>query len=436
MTNQVKCAVTAGPPDDRPGLAIIANCMTPYRANLHRLIAEGIPELKLHTLITHGPADFSWNMEVPESIHASYFSLPNDSPTASPFRWPFREWRKGRRLIDYLQEHRVQSVICFGYRYLSYLRVMRWCDRTKVALFYNNDSNIRTERHLTPLRQFGKSLIYAWWLPKIDGVMSMGELGDQFFLKYGARPDRLYRLPYWPDYERYSRVDKRELDSFRAKFGLHAGRKYLLFTGRLVPFKRVDLLLDAFIAIARTRPDWDLLIVGDGRLREDLKQRVPDALEHRVIWTGFLEESECAVAYHAAEVLVLPSDVEPWALVIQEALAAGRTVVASDAVGAAHELVKDRQNGRIFPMGDLNALENALLEVTDSDRLQGFQENSRAILAAWREKINPVNELRRALGDAGVLDPANLRECAPAHGAAVTKPRSLPAQVGSSETTG
>ena len=40
--------------DTRPGLAMIANVMVPYRLNLHKLVAAGIPELKLHTLITHG----------------------------------------------------------------------------------------------------------------------------------------------------------------------------------------------------------------------------------------------------------------------------------------------------------------------------------------------------------------------------------------------
>ena len=71
--------------DARPGLAMIANVMAPYRLNLHKLVAAGIPELKLHTLITHGPADFDWNMAVPEAIHVSHFGAAGDSPTAGTF---------------------------------------------------------------------------------------------------------------------------------------------------------------------------------------------------------------------------------------------------------------------------------------------------------------------------------------------------------------
>src|SRR5439155_19337196 len=132
--------------------------------------------------------------------------------------------------------------------------------------------------------------------------------------------------------------------------------------GRVVSNKRVVLLIDAFAAIASQRPEWDLLIVGDGALRNELQRRVPEPLRPRVVWTGFLDGPEPALAYHAADVLVLPSDHEPWALVVQEAMAAGLPVVASDVVGAAYELVTDGVSGKVFPAGDCSALQKALEE--------------------------------------------------------------------------
>jgi glycosyltransferase involved in cell wall biosynthesis len=122
------------------------------------------------------------------------------------------------------------------------------------------------------------------------------------------------------------------------------------------------------------------------------------------VWTGFLEQDELKAAHHASDVLVLPSDHEPWALVVQEAMAAGIVVVASDVVGAAHDLVEDKVSGRIFPAGNQEALEQALLEVTADEVLDGFKQRSRAALATWRQKTDPVKEIRRALADFGVLD--------------------------------
>jgi glycosyltransferase involved in cell wall biosynthesis len=164
------------------------------------------------------------------------------------------------------------------------------------------------------------------------------------------------------------------------------------------------LLIDAFGTIAAERPDWDLLVAGDGPLGDVLRGRVPEPVRRRVIWTGFLEQDELKPAYHASDVLVLPSNFEPWAVVVQEAMAAGLVVVASDAVGSAHELIADGLSGGIFPTGDLGALQQALLEVSAADELGRFKQRSGSALDEWRKKTNPVSEIRRALADVGVLN--------------------------------
>src|SRR5262249_43820612 len=88
-----------GATDVRPGLAIVANVMTPYRANLHRLVAAGIPELKLHTLVTHGVGDFDWSVAVPPEINTTDFSTSGEHPLDNPLRRPIGEFRKASRLI-------------------------------------------------------------------------------------------------------------------------------------------------------------------------------------------------------------------------------------------------------------------------------------------------------------------------------------------------
>jgi hypothetical protein len=156
------------------GLAMIANCMTPYRAHLHELVAKGIPELKLHSLITHGAADFDWAVNVPPSIHATYFNEAGESALSGVTEHPYREWRKGARLIDYLVTHNVCAAICTGYQYPSYLRLIAGCYRRQIPLFVRNDSNIKSDARLSPVKQFFKRKVYDWWIPRVAGVMSMG----------------------------------------------------------------------------------------------------------------------------------------------------------------------------------------------------------------------------------------------------------------------
>jgi glycosyltransferase involved in cell wall biosynthesis len=383
-------------------LAVIANCLTPYRVHLHGLIAAGIPELTLHTLVTHGDADFRWSIHLPEAVNVRHFNRPGESPLAGTFDAPIHEWRKGGRLIRYVHEHNVRAVICNNYRYLSFLRVIRHCNRVGMPLFVNNDSNIRGER-LPPFKAWCKRRIYSWWMKRVSGVMPMGEFGDQFFLNYGASPDRLYRVPYTPHYDAFATSDESRLQRFRQQHGLCRERRYLLYTGRLVPVKRVDLVIDAFNQLADVRPEWDLLIVGDGPLAEELRERVPERLSPRVIWTGFLELEEVQLAYHAADVLVLASDREPWGVVVQEAMAAGLAIVSSDIVGAAHELVEDHVSGQKFPAGELSALVKALTDVTRHETIDMYKQRSLSALDRWRNANDPVKEIRRALTDLGVL---------------------------------
>jgi glycosyltransferase involved in cell wall biosynthesis len=392
-----------GTTDTRPGLAIIANVMTPYRANLHRLVAAGIPELKLHTLITHGVGDFDWDVAASSDVNATNFSVNGEHSLDNPLRRPVTEWRKAGRLIRYLKTHDVKAVVFCFYRYISYLRAMDYCYRARIPFWVNLDSNIRSEPQLSGLQSFVKRRLYDWWLKRASGVLSMGALGDQFFLKYGADPQRLYRVPYWPDFDEFTRHDDVALERWQRKFGLDQRRRYIIFSGRLVPEKRVDLLIDAFAAIAGERSEWDLLIVGDGPLNNELRRRVPEKLRSRVVWTGFMDGADNATAFHAADVLVLPSDREPWALVVQEAMAAGLVVVASNIVGAAHELVEDQVSGRIFSAGNLQQLIQAIRDVTDDMAFPQYNQRSQQAMTSYLKNVQPVSEIRRALGDAGVF---------------------------------
>jgi glycosyltransferase involved in cell wall biosynthesis len=388
--------------DARPGLAFIANCLTPYRVQLHQLIAAGIPELKLHSLITHDDADFKWALKPPDAIHLKHFGASGDSPTAGSLHAPRREWRKGGRIIRYLHESDVRAVICLGYRYLSFLRVIGHCYRHNIPVFVNSDSNIRSEGSIPGWKSWSKRQVYAWWLHRVTGTMPMGKLGEDFFLKYGADPGRFYRVPYTPDYDAFATPDLDGLQRFRQRYGLSEHRRIILYSGRLAPVKRVDLLIQATIQIAAERPEWDLVIAGDGPLAPSLR-KLAEPLGARVHWTGFLEQEELKFAYQASDVLALISDREPWAVVVQEAMAAGLAIVATDVVGAAHELVTDGVAGRIVPAGCVSALRAALLDVTDAEEIDGYRKRARQALQQWRAKVDPVAEIRRALVDANVL---------------------------------
>jgi glycosyltransferase involved in cell wall biosynthesis len=158
-----------------------------------------------------------------------------------------------------------------------------------------------------------------------------------------------------------------------AALGLDAERPTVIFSGKLIEMKRP---LDLARAIERSGAQFNLLLLGDGPLRQALhayEQRLP------VRCLGFINQAELPSWYATGDILALPSGREPWGLVVNEGMACGLIPVVSDAVGCGSDLVEGI--GEIFPAGDIDALAAALTRVARDvrdrrerlpDRLAGF----------------------------------------------------------------
>ena len=379
-------------------VAIIVNEQTPYRLHLHRRIVQELPEIELWSLFTHELATSPWRYREIQEIRPVLFGVGESTERQDSVQNAPREWRKGGDIIEWLHQHRIRAVVLFGYNDAARLRILMWCRKHSIKCFLFGDSNVLGERS-TGLRAIAKKAYVSWVIRQCQGVFHCGKLGRAYFLKYGADPARLYPFPYEPAYELLARKDEAASERLRSRFRMPATRRRLLFVARLVPVKRPDLLLAAFERIANLRPDWDLVIAGDGPLRSELEQRSND----RVLWIGFLDNvEEIAALYSICDVLVLPSDFEPWGVVVTEA-AAHLALIASSVVGAAADVVEDGVNGKIFKSGDLEDLTAAMLEVTRADVIDAMKSASPRVLRRWRDQSDPVTHLRQALHDASLL---------------------------------
>jgi glycosyltransferase involved in cell wall biosynthesis len=195
-------------------------------------------------------------------------------------------------------------------------------------------------------------------------------------------------------------------DDLRLHARVHAGapadRGFLaLFVGRLEKEKGVRVLLDAWRK-AELGPDAVLALAGEGPLRDEVSRQPRD-----VQALGFVPRDHLPSLYAAADVLVLPSIrtetfLEPWGLVVNEAMHQGTPVITSDAVGAARGgLVEDGRNGLIVPQKDADALATRLSGIAQNPQLRealgtaARQDVSRFTYAAW------VTGMRQALAAAG-----------------------------------
>jgi glycogen(starch) synthase len=157
--------------------------------------------------------------------------------------------------------------------------------------------------------------------------------------------------------------------------------RFVLGLGRIVAKKGFDLLVDAFARLAPRRPGLGLVLAGDGPARAGLAaQAARLGIADRVHLPGRLDRAEVAWAMGTADVFVLPSRVEPFGIVVLEALRAGRPVVAS-ARGGAKEIVRHEQEALLADPLDVAQLAGAI------GRLLDDRDLARRLAAAGRERV-------------------------------------------------
>lgn len=135
----------------------------------------------------------------------------------------------------------------------------------------------------------------------------------------------------------------------------------LLFLGRLVAYKRVDLLIEAMRAI-----DATLLVVGDGPERPTLERLVRHAdLQRKVVFVGSVANDQRSSYYHAADVFVLPSATraEGFGIAMLEAMACGTPAVCTELGTGTSWLNVHGETGIVVPLGDVSRLAEGLRTV-------------------------------------------------------------------------
>ena len=110
---------------------------------------------------------------------------------------------------------------------------------------------------------------------------------------------------------------------------------------------------------------------------------------------GFVNQTRLPGLYVASDLLVLPSDYEPFGLVVNEAMLCGRPVVVSDRIGARYDLVREGETGSVFPCGDVEALANTLRSLlSDRSQLDRMGAAAKERMQTWTPELNIATFVR------------------------------------------
>ncbi len=162
-------------------------------------------------------------------------------------------------------------------------------------------------------------------------------------------------------------------DEFRESRSYAYPAPYILAMGRLVHKKGFDLLIRAFAQIVAEFPRVHLLIAGDGEERVALERLIDELkMRERIVLLGFADRTTSLALFWGCEFFVLSSRLEPFGIVVAEAMAAGKAVLATKS-GGVIELVQDGINGLLVEP-TVEALANGMrrmLEHPDATRAMG-----------------------------------------------------------------
>jgi glycosyltransferase involved in cell wall biosynthesis len=204
-----------------------------------------------------------------------------------------------------------------------------------------------------------------WLYARCARLLYVGERSNQHFMRLGCRADRLVFSPYCVEtspFQLDETARRRLRPVTRELLGITADETVLLLSGKLVRRKRPDLLIHAIKQLpAEQRERIHVLALGSGDEQAALQALARQTPSVTVTCVGFQNQTRLSAYYHAADLLVLPSESgETWGLVVNEALHHGLPCVVSDAVGSAPDLIDRGITGEVFESGSSQSLALAL----------------------------------------------------------------------------
>ena len=285
-----------------------------------------------------------------------------------------------------------------GYSTINTLHAMLAAKTLGIPVLLRAESWLH-DRSRSRLKLLAKRIFFAALRHVVNAVLPIGTRNAEYWSAYLGKRFPAFLMPYAVDNDYFASCAVAAAPSrpaLQAELGLQPGRPVILFASKLQERKHCDHLLEAYLRLETTGPKPYLLIVGDGEMRGSLEERVREDGTDGVIFAGFRNQSELPRFFDLSTVFVLPSRHEAWGLITNEAMAAGLPVIVSDDVGCAVDLVVDGENGFVYPVGDVDALRDALAAALEPGSATTMGERSRAIISHW-SYAEDIEGLRAAL---------------------------------------
>lgn len=293
-------------------------------------------------------------------------------------------------LWELIRKENFDAVVAYtGYAYASFWIALASAKLTGIPLLFGTDAHQISPRD----KKSWKTLIKKLLLPSIfrlaDLIIVPSSASVKLMYSLGIPPEQVQLIPYVVNNQWWIDQAKQVNRSLvRNLWDIPEDASVILFCAKFQPWKLPQDVLRAF-AKANVSSAY-LVLAGEGPLRDELEREAQDlAVAERIKFLGFVNQSQLPSVYSSADLFVLPSEYEPFGVVVNEAMLCGCPVVVSDRVGAGYDLVRHGETGFVYPVGDVDALASIFQEVLpDSRRLKQMGEAAFKRMDTWSPQEN------------------------------------------------
>ncbi len=201
-------------------------------------------------------------------------------------------------------------------------------------------------------------------LPKADAIRCVSQrLKKELMDKFHIAEEKITVASIYTDGQKFSSLK-------RQKPPKSAGDEFIFLTvGRLVPVKNIGLQIEAISEVVKKYSEIELWVVGSGPEEEKIKTKIEKlGLGDKVKLLGQKSPEDLEKIYVEADAFLLTSDYEGWGMAIIEAASFALPIIMTD-VGCAGEVIKDKENGLIIPVGDKEKLVEAMIRIIEDEKL-------------------------------------------------------------------
>jgi glycosyltransferase involved in cell wall biosynthesis len=278
-----------------------------------------------------------------------------------------------------IRKGRYDAVVIYtGHRYASFWIALATAKISGTPAIFGTDAASIHPRGGSRWKLWIKPFVLSRIFRRADAAFGASPAGKELLKSFGVPENRIAILPIVVDNDWWlARAAEVDRAAVRASWAVPDSCFIILFCAKLQSWKRPQDLLRAFAQAGASAAH--LVFAGDGQLSPALEAQAAQlGVRDRVHFLGFVNQSQLPAVYCASDLLVLPSDYEPFGVVVNEAMLCGCAVAVSDRVGAGPVLVRP-ETGFVFPCGDVDAIAKILQRaLADPARLSAMAAAGRA----------------------------------------------------------